>query len=228
MPGKSKIWYLENFNLFEGLSQNKMMELDKKLHMNSVNKNEIIYFADEPSTSIFFLKEGQIKLTRVSEEGKEAITAILKPGEIFGELAITGETSREDTAIALDNAVICTISKNSFENLLIENPKLNLKITKLIGLKLQRVERDFESLMFKDSRTRIIEFIKRHTNEYGKKIGNEIFIKTPLTHQDIANLTATSRQTVTTVMNELKEKNVIEFSRNKIIVRSPDKLFSSK
>lgn len=228
MPGKSKFWYLENFNLFEGLSMEKMMELDKKLSMSNVNKNEIIYFAEDPSNSIFLLKEGNVKLTRVSEDGKEAIISILKPGEIFGELIITGEANREDTATALDDVTICTISKENFENLLIENPELNLRITKLIGLKLQKVERDLESLIFKDSSTRIRNFLIGYADEYGKKIGDEIFIKTNLTHQDIANLTVTSRQTVTTVMNNLKEKKIIDFSRNKIIVRNPRQLRSSK
>jgi CRP-like cAMP-binding protein len=228
MLGRSKLWYLENFNLFEGLSPDKMKELDKKLSMSNIDKNEIIYFADEPSNSIFLLKEGHVKLTRISDDGKEAITAILRPGEIFGELAIAGGSIREDTAIALDETIICTISKENFENLLIENPKLNLRITKIIGMKLQRVERDLENLTFKDSSTRIIDFLIRYAEEYGKKIGDEIFIKTTLTHQDIANLTATSRQTVTTVMNNLKDEKIIDFSRNKIIVRNSGKLRSSK
>ncbi len=221
MPGKSKLWYLENFNLFEGLSPEKMKELNKKLSMSNIDKNEIIYFADEPSNSIFLLKEGSVKLTRVSAEGKEAITAILKPGEIFGELAITSGSNREDTAIALDKVVICTISKENFEKLLIENPKFNLRVTKLIGMKLQRIARNLENLTFKDSSTRVIEFLTGYAEEYGKKIGDEIFVKTTLTHQDIANLTATSRQTVTTVMNNLKDNKIIDFSRNKIIVRNP-------
>lgn len=228
MSGKSKLWYLENFNLFEGLSREKMMELDKKLSMSNIDKNEIIYFADEPSNSLFLLKEGNVKLTRVSDDGKESITAILKPGEIFGELAITSGSSRDDTAIALDKAVICTISKENFENLLIENPKFNLRITKLIGMKLQRVARNLESLTFKDSSTRVIEFLSEYAEDYGKKIGDEIFIKTTLTHQDIANLTATSRQTVTTVLNNLKDKKILDFSRNKIIIRNPEKLRTIK
>ena len=228
MPGKSKLWYLENFNLFEGLSMERMMELDRKLSMSNVSKNEIIYFAEEPSNSIFLLKEGNVKLTRVSDDGKEVITSILKPGEIFGELIITGEANREDTAIAIDEVTICTISKENFETLLIENPELNLRITKLIGLKLQKVERDLESLIFKDSSTRVRNFLVSYADEYGKKIGDEIFIKTNLTHQDIANLTATSRQTVTTVMNNLKEKRIIDFTRNKIIVRNLQKLCSVK
>lgn len=224
MLSKSKIWYLENFNLFEGLKPDKMMELDKKMSMNNIKRNQIIYFADEPSSSIFLLKEGQVKLSRVSDDGREAIIAILKPGEIFGELAITGETNREDSAIAMDEAVICTISKENFEMLLMDNPKLNLKIIKIIGLKLQKVERGLENMIFKDSYSRINYFLVNYAKDYGKKIGDEIFIKSSLTHQDIANLTATSRQTVTTAMNKLKDKKIIDFTRNRIIIRNLNKL----
>jgi len=224
---KSKIWYLENFNLFEGLKPDKMMELDRKMSMNNIKRNQIIYFADEPSNSIFLLKEGQVKLSRVSEDGREAIIAILKPGEIFGELAITGETNREDSAIAMDEAVICTISKENFEMLLMDNPKLNLKIIKIIGLKLQKVERGLENMIFKDSYSRINYFLVNYAKDYGKKIGDEIFIKSSLTHQDIASLTATSRQTVTTAMNKLKDKKIIDFTRNRIIIRDLNKLQKS-
>ena len=87
MLAKTKLWYLENFNLFDGLSKEKIMELSKMLHMQHVVKNETIYFAEDPSESIFLLKEGHVKLSRISEDGKEVITAILNPGEIFGELA---------------------------------------------------------------------------------------------------------------------------------------------
>ena len=139
-------------------------------------------------------------------------------------MALSGASEREDTATAMDDAVICTISKESFEEILLDNPKLNLKITKLIGLKLQRVERDLERLVFKDSNSRITGFISKYASQYGTKIGSEIFIKSSLTHQDIANLTATSRQTVSTLFNQLKNKGIIDFARNKIIIRDPDKL----
>lgn len=224
MIGKTKLWYLENFNLFEGLSKDKMMELARKLRMHRLNKGQVIYFPEEPSDSIFLVKEGQVKLSRISDDGKEIITSVLNPGEIFGEESLGEGARRQDIATAMDETLICTISRRDFEELLIENPRFNLRITKLIGFKLQRVERELESLVFKDSPSRVIEFLVRYANDYGKKIGFEIFIKSALTHQDIANLTATSRQTVTTVLNRLREKNLIGFTRSTIIIRDLEKL----
>jgi len=105
-----------------------------------------------------------------------------------------------------------------------QNASLNFKVTKLIGFRLRKVERRLESLIFKDARTRIIDFIKDMAKEQGKKIGDEILVKHFLTHQDIANLTATSRQTVTTVLNDLKDNDLIYMERNKFLIRDINKL----
>lgn len=224
MADKSKLWYLENLNLMEGLSADEMMKLANMTNMKSLGKNEIIYFPDEPSSSFYFLKSGQVKLSRISKEGKEITLTVLGPGEIFGEFGLSESGTRDDIATAIDEVVICAVSKNQIENLLLLNPKLNLRIIKLIGLRLQKIERKLESLVFRDSNHRIIDFLSSYAGEYGKKIGTEIFIKTNITHQEIANLTATSRQTVTTVFNELKKQNIIDFSRREIIIRDAEKL----
>ena len=81
------------------------------------------------------------------------------------------------------------------------------------------VERKMEALIFKDARTRIIDLLKQMAEKYGKEVGDEILLKHDLTHQDLANLTATSRQTVTVTLNELKEKDLIYMERKKILIR---------
>ena len=105
-----------------------------------------------------------------------------------------------------------------------DDKELSLKIYKLIGLKIRRLERKIELLVFKDARTRIIEFLKEAAAWKGKKVGFETMIPTKLTHKDIANLTGTSRQTVTTILNELKENNLINFDRRKILIRDLENL----
>ena len=105
-----------------------------------------------------------------------------------------------------------------------ENKELSFKILKLIGLRLMKLERKLELLVFKDARTRIIEFLKDAAAWKGKKVGMETMIHTKLTHKDIASLTGTSRQTVTTILNELKDQNLINFDRRKILIRDLEKL----
>jgi CRP/FNR family cyclic AMP-dependent transcriptional regulator len=193
--------------------------------MKSAKKGQYIYFPDEPSTTVFFLKEGSIKIGSYSDDGKEITKAILKPGEIFGELSLVGEDIRQDFAQALDNEVkICAMSMSDMEAMMEVNPRLSLNVTKLIGLRLRKTERKLNDLVFKDVRTRIVDFLIDLAKEDGTAVGDEIMIKHKLTHQDIANLTATTRQTVTTVLNELKEKDLIYMERKKFLIRNINKL----
>ena len=224
MADKSKLWYLENFNIFKSLGKNELETLSRITSMKDVSKNQPIYFAHEPSSSIFFLKKGRVKLTRTSPEGKEMIIALINPGEIFGEMAVIGEEERVDFAIAIDKSLICSISKNDFSNFVENNPELNLKITRLIGFKLKKYTERIEGLVFKDAAQRVISFILNFAWDNGKRIGNEIFVKPFLTHQDIAELTACSRQTVNSILTDLREQGIINFDRKKLIISEEEKL----
>ncbi len=222
---ESKLWHLEQINIFRDLKPEDLERIDKISAMKSPVKGKYIYFPEEPSKVVFLLKQGRVKIGTYSEDGKEIIKAILEPGEIFGELAIAGQENRQDFAQVLDNNVkICAIHKEEMLRILESLPRLNLKMTHLIGLRLQKMERRFESLIFKDARDRITDFIKELVLTKGKKVGFEFAVKHKLTHQDIANLTATSRQTVTIVMNELREAGTIDFDRRSIIVHEMEDL----
>ncbi len=224
MAEKSKLWYLANFNLFEDLSKAKMESLSSVTFMHNFAKNQPIYFAEEPSNSIFFLKKGRVKLTRMSPDGKEMIVALVNPGEVFGEMAIVEDGNRTDTAYALDETMICAISKDDFHGFVEENPELNPKVTKLIGLKLRQFSEKVEDLVFRDAPTRVVSFLLTLAEGQGKKIGDEIFVKPFLTHQDIAELTACTRQTVNTILTDLRENGIIHFDRKKLIIKNEKKL----
>ena len=224
MADKSKLWYLENFNLFKSLSKSSLETLSKITSMQDFPKSQPIYFAKEQSNSIFFLKKGRVKLTRTSSDGKEMIIALVNPGEVFGEMSIVDETERTDFAIAMDECLICAISKDDFKDFINENPELNIKITKLIGFKLRKFSERIEELVFKDASQRVISFLLSLANDSGKRIGDEIFVKPFLTHQDIAELTACSRQTVNSILTELRENGQINFDRRKLIIYKEDEL----
>jgi len=111
------------------------------------------------------------------------------------------------------------MSKDDFKSLIQENQILNFRVTKNLGQKLKKIEKKLESLIFLDARTRIVEFLREMAVENGQRVGYETLVHNSLTHLDIAKLTATSRQTVTTVLNELREQNQIYFDRKRILIR---------
>ncbi|ELR68301.1 cyclic nucleotide-binding domain protein [Fulvivirga imtechensis AK7] len=203
----------------------KIKTISERHSFNYFKKNDFIYFPEEPAKSIYMIAAGRVRIGHYTEDGKEVVKAILTTGEIFGELALAGEEKREDFAQAMDdNTTVCPISIEEMQALMAENKELSFKVYKLIGLRIRKLERKIESLVFKDARTRIIDFLKDAAAWKGKKVGFETMIPTKLTHKDIANLTGTSRQTVTTILNELKEKNLINFDRKKILIRDLEKL----
>lgn len=224
MADKSKLWYLENFNLFESIDHRNMEKLNSITSMQEIQKSQPIYFAQDPSNSIFFLKKGRVKLTRTSAEGKEMIVALINPGDVFGEMSIVDDTERTDYAITMDKCLICAISKNDFREFIEKNPSLNLKLTKLIGFRMRKYSERIEGLIFKDAQQRVISFLLNLADEQGKKIGNEIFVKPFLTHQDIASLTACSRQTVNSILTSLREDGAIDFDRRKLILKNRNEL----
>jgi CRP-like cAMP-binding protein len=188
-------------------------------------KDQFIYFTGEQANFIYMIAQGQVRIGHYLDDGKEVVTAILTTGEIFGELALAGEEKRRDFAQAMaGNTEICPLGLEELKSLMLEDRELSFKLLKLVGLRLMRIERKLELLVFKDARTRIIEFLKDTASSKGKKVGFETMISTRLTHKDIAALTGNSRQTVTTILNELKEQNLINFDRRKILIRDLEKL----
>ncbi len=224
MADKSKLWYLENFNLFENLDSKSMMELDKLIIDTETKTNEPVYFESDPSQTIYFLKKGRVKITKYLPDGSEKIIAIINPGEIFGEMAFLDEGKRHDYAVTVDPARICAINKNDLAAFIEKNPALNLKMTKVIGLKLKKFSERIEDLIFKDADQRVTSFVLRYAEKNGKTVGDQIFVKPFLKHQTIGELTACSRQTVNTILTSLRKQGLIDFDRNKLIINDKKKL----
>ena len=216
---------ISQFPLFDCLNEDEKRRLEDMAEFKIKSKFSHIYLPDEPSEYIYFLAKGMVKIATHSDEGKEVIKTIIQPLAMFGELGIIGETKRQDMAQALREEVhIFALRVEDLKKLMRSNFVLCDKVMKLFGSRLLRAENKLESLIFKDARTRIIEFIKDSVMVSGRKIGFEMLLKHSLTHQDIANITCTSRQTVTLVLNELRKSDLIYFNRGKILVRDMAKL----
>lgn len=221
---KTKLWYFENFNLMKALPLRELIRLNTSTKMTKAPKKQVIYFPQETSNSVYLIKKGKVKISRLSEDGREIIIAILGPGEIFGESSITDTGSkREEFAEATEDTLLCSMFSDIVKELMENNPNFGFKITKIIGFRLRRIQSRFESLIFKASDERVKAFIKDLAKDEGQKMDNgDIEIKLHLTHEDIGKLTATSRQTVTTVLNELEKLNYISYDRSRILIKNVD------
>ena len=226
MTPESKLWHLNNFNLLDALSDEEKEVMSKLVSDRNSNKGETLYFPEDAANKIFFLKTGKVKISQFSESGKELIYSIVGPGEVFGELAVAGSKSRNEIAEVMEDAIICGITSNQMEAMVQKNPNFGLSVTKLIGLKFKKISTRLESLVFKSSEERIIGFIKEMADEHGVLLGGgpEISIRLKLTHEDISKLTASTRQTVTSVFSQLQREGKILYDRSSILVKKYNEL----
>ncbi|MBL4703112.1 MAG: Crp/Fnr family transcriptional regulator, partial [Flavobacteriales bacterium] len=188
-------------------------------------KDEFIFYPEDPSTSVFFISEGRVKLGAYNSEGKEMIKHIFFHNEMFGVMSISNQKMRANYAKSMDDeTVVCTIDVFDLKKLMQTNAAFSLGISKIMGDRLVQFQERIESLMFKDTYTRVTDLLKEFAKKQGKLIGDEIMIKHNLTHQDFASLTATTRQTVTSILNDLKKNDLIYMERGKMLIRNLDKL----
>lgn len=164
-----------------------------------------------------------MKIGYYNEEGNEIVKAILTKGELFGEKAIYGIEERSEFAQAIENGTsVCPVECDILHDLMRENKTFSLKVYKILGGRIKKLERHLKLLLFKDTKTRFVEFLEELKEDYGyccPETGNMI-IKHPYTQKDIATLIATSRPTLNVLMNELKENNFLDFSRKQIILKT--------
>jgi CRP-like cAMP-binding protein len=190
---------------------------------NEFSKNDYIYFEEDDADKVFLVNSGKVKIGYVTEDGDEIISAILSKGELFGEKAILGADKRNEFAQAIEsNTSVCPISTSEMHELLRENRELSLKIYKFIGYRFKKLERRLQMMFFKDTKTRLKEYLKELALEYGYKnaISGDIVIRHPYTQKEIASLIGTSRPTLNILINELQEENYLTFSRKEIIIKS--------
>ncbi len=215
------LWYFEDVNLFNILCPHKFKRF-KASHahdFNSYGKSDYIYFEEDNANKVYLIDKGKVKIGYYTEEGDEVVKAILSRGELFGEKAILGVEKRNEFAQSLDSQTsICPVPVNTMHELMRDNQTFSLRIYKFLGFRIKKLERRLQLLLFKDAKTRLVEFLNELCEDYGYCCENtgDMVIQHPYTQKDIASLIGTSRPTLNVLLNELKEEEVINFNRKEI------------
>jgi len=226
----NSLWFFDDVNLFNLLCPHKFKAFKSCHSFNAYAKNDYIYFEEDAANKIYLIEKGKVKIGYYAEDGKEVIKTILSRGELFGEKAILGEVTRNEFAQSIDDKTsICPVGVDAMYDLMRDNKSFSLKIYKFLGFRFRKLERRLQILLFKDAKTRLLEFLKELCEEYGydcPDTGNHI-IKHPYTQKDIASLIGTSRPTLNTLLNELKEDKIVDFTRKRLTILKKEALMSA-
>lgn len=216
MKTLTKYWFLEGFNLFKKLGKPTMMKMCAMLEMQHINKGSNITAGEQNQKCIFFLKKGAVKI--VDSENNNT-KYIVKAGNIFGELSIYDkQAAAEETAITLEDSILCYIESEVMENLIEEHKSLKNGLLKIYGLRIKKLERRLQDLLYKESKVRISEFIYSYIKEFGTEKEGFLIAKKLLSHKDIANLTNTSRQTVNNILSSMRKHKELDYNSKYISI----------
>jgi len=212
-----KMGYLTQMYLFRDLTGRELEELDRITTMSAVQKGKIFYHPHEMGEVLFLLKRGRVQLYRLSPDGKKLILDTLEPGTVFGEMSLIGQRMYNTFAEAVDDCLICVMSRADVERLIMERPRIALRILEVTGRRLQEAEARLEDMAFKSVPARLASLLLRLSLEEGKVIEG-------YTHQDLAETVGTYRETATQVLNHFKEKGLVDLARKRITILDFDGL----
>jgi len=217
---------LRGIPFFVGLNDMEFQLLENSAEFITLRRFEVLFHKGDPCLHLFYVNAGVMKVSSHLNLGREVIRKICHPGMLLGEESLLGGQSHSSMAVSLDRQThIVKINSSALKRLMTQNVNVSLMFLDYIGKRLKKSEDRLESIIAQDARTRVVNFLKDNALLYGSKVGfNELLLKHNFTQQDIADFTGTSRQTVTTILNDLKRANVIAMNRRRILIRNVDNL----
>lgn len=216
---ENDIWYLKDFNFYEILCPFKMDKHLNKRPQHFYNKREFLFMEDDYCKDILLISAGKVKIGQYDAQGKETVIAFLGKGEILGQMALLGETHyRSFAEVMEDGTQVCRMSIEKARALTRDYVPFALEMNRRISGHIRKLERRIEILLYKDIKTRLVEFLKDLAAEHGRSRDGGIWISHSLTQSDIAMLIGTSRKSASLLMNEFENKGIIEFDRKHIFI----------
>lgn len=212
---------LKNVTLFSALTDDELKEIGDKISLRNFKKNEVILHEEDTSELMYLIIAGKVKVVQISADGKETILALHKSGDFFGEMSLIDGKTAPATVVATENSRIAFISKKDFFSLITMQKKLFWQLLQIFCARLREAFERIQILSFSNASQRIKMLLVMLAETYGKKTEKGIRLDIKLTHQNIADMTGITRETVTRIINKAQREGDITL-KNKIIYLNPD------
>jgi len=209
---------LQSVSLFWDLTEKELGYISEKMVSKYYDAGQMILLEASEGEQCFFVTEGSVKITRLSKKGREVILAILSDGDFFGEMSLLDGEFRSANVVALDDTEVLTLNRNDFLLVLNNYPQIAIRLLKEMAHRLRKSDRQIASLSLSDAEKRIAMCILRIADEKGViKKGQVSILKLPI-QQDIANMSGTSRETVSRTLKLLVKEGFVQRNGKKLII----------
>lgn len=216
MNTEQMVAFFKEGSLFGNLSEEELEQLAYIARGRKYDRGQVIFYEGDLGGSLYLLESGVVKIVVMSEDGREHILGLLHPGDFFGEISLIDGEPRSATAMALEAVSVVMLNRKDFIRLLGENPEMSLKIMVTLCERLRKTDKHVESLAFLSAPGRVARVLLNlaETQAPGEK--KDITISHKITRQEFASIAGTSRETLTRVLMDFQDDEIIKLGKNKI------------
>ena len=224
MAQHTKLWYLKNVNLFHGMSDSQMRMVEERTVMREIRRKEVLYLPGDAGDRVYLLTRGGVKISTLTDDGKEIILALMRPGEVFGEESVLEDAPRDHMAEAYEDALICVIARQDFLGMLRAHPEMAFKVTKLVGFRLKTLRNRVEGLLFKGAPARLAQTLLDLARDHGIKDDEGVLLPLKLSQQDLASLIGVTRESENLALADFRGRGLVEMEGRSLRLRRPEEL----
>jgi CRP/FNR family transcriptional regulator len=213
---------LKRIRLFHSLTDSELFDLSPKVILKEYKKNHVILHEEDTNSFMYIIVQGKVKIYQIGDEGKEMILSVHGAGEFFGEMSLIDGKTDPATVAAMEPSTIAIISRNDFYLLLHSQKKILENLLKLLCSRLRESWKKIQMLNFNDAAQRIKMLLIMLSEDYGEKTQLGETLRIRLIHQNIADMTGLTRETVTRVLDKWKKNGEIRITKDKFIHLNPE------
>ena len=214
----SKTDHLRNVPIFTDLSDSDLNRIASKMVSRDYEKGQMILLEESTGETFFIITSGTVKVTRLSDDGREVILALLGKSDFFGEMSLLDGEGRSANIVANEDAEVMTLSRRDFLECLETYPKIAIALLEVLAVRLRKSDQQIESLSLSDSEQRIGITLIRLAEEGGTIKRGDVTVQNLPYQQDIANMAGTSRETVSRTLKLLEDKKLVKRNGSDITI----------
>lgn len=218
--------FLRRVPLFMSLTEEERENIATVMSRRTMKKRGILFYEGTLCTAIYLLEHGRVKVYKTTEDGREQIVNVLQEGDLFPHVGMFGGSPYPATAETLEDTVLYSINVEELTRLLESNPRLCIRLLQILESKIRELQRRLSDVLSKDMREKIVNTLLSLARTSGIETEEAHEIHMELTHQDIASMVGTTRETVSRIISQLKREGVLQFDLQKIVLYK-NKLFLS-
>ncbi|HMU38693.1 MAG TPA: Crp/Fnr family transcriptional regulator [Pseudomonadota bacterium] len=221
---KKALWFLRKLPLFADIPHDTLQQCSNLVWLLELKRRQVVFLPGDPGGAVYFVSSGRIKISKVTSDGKELTLDYGAANDVFGELCLIDGGPREDMAEAMDTSVVIEFDRGHFERLVQKEGLIGFRLVKVLAQRRRQLEEKVENLIFKDVNSKLAELLLRLGQDFGVADKRGTLLSLKITHQEMANLIGSTRETVSLTLSQFRRSGLIATEGRRVILSDQEGL----